>query len=59
MFREKVDHRGEDAEKLENSGGKGTLGKLAETDVNQQGFLINKKEWKDQGTEVFEERGCG
>lgn len=34
MFREKVDHRGEDAEKLENSGGKGTLGKLAETDVN-------------------------
>lgn len=34
MYRQKVDHKGEDAEKLENSGGKGTVWKLAETDVN-------------------------
>jgi len=34
MHREKADHRGEDAEKLENSGGKGTFVKLPETNGN-------------------------
>lgn len=34
MYREKEDQIGEDAEKLENSRGKGILGKLAGTNVN-------------------------